>query len=99
MLDSDIFWLVVGFSGQIMFSLRFVVQWLSSERAGRSVVPTYFWYFSIAGGALLLVYATHRLDAVFILGQSVGLLIYLRNLHLIFRERRAVGTDGGGSPS
>ena len=82
-------WIAVGFFGQALFSLRFLVQWLSSERQGRSTIPRAFWYFSIAGGATLLAYAIHRQDPVFILGQSVGVLIYARNLHLIFRERRS----------
>lgn len=84
-------WIAVGFLGQALFSLRFVVQWLSSERRGRSNIPVAFWYFSVAGGATLLAYAIHRQDPVFIVGQAGGLLIYLRNLHLISRERRAPG--------
>lgn len=72
-----------------MFSARFIVQWLSSERAGRSVMPVQFWYLSLLGGVTLLTYALHRLDPVFILGQSMGLAIYLRNISLIRREHRA----------
>ena len=87
-------WIAVGFFGQALFSLRFLVQWLSSERQRRSTIPLAFWYFSIAGGATLLAYAIHREDPVFILGQSVGVLIYARNLHLIFRERRAAAAQG-----
>ena len=79
--------LVFGFTGQALFSMRFVVQWLASERAGRSVVPVMFWYFSLAGGLTLFLYALYRLDPVFILGQGLGLFIYLRNLWLIRRER------------
>ena len=87
-------WLAVGFLGQALFSMRFVVQWLSSERHGRSHIPLAFWYFSLAGGATLLSYAIYRQDPVFIVGQGAGLLIYFRNLHLIFRERRAAAEVG-----
>lgn len=79
-------WLGVGFLGQAVFSGRFVVQWIASERAGRSIVPLPFWILSILGALLLLVYAVHQRDPVFILGQSLGLVIYFRNLHLIRRE-------------
>ena len=76
-----------------MFSARFLVQWLASERAGKSIVPLLFWYLSIAGSALLLAYAIHREDPVFILGQSVGIFIYTRNLYLIRREKKAAAKD------
>jgi lipid-A-disaccharide synthase-like uncharacterized protein len=75
--------LAVGFGGQALFSLRFIVQWLASERAHRSVVPVQFWYLSILGGATLLIYAIYRRDPVFIIGQASGLFIYARNLWLI----------------
>lgn len=81
-------WIAIGFFAQIMFSARFLIQWIASERAGRSVVPVAFWFFSIAGGAILFVYALYRRDPVFIAGQGAGLLIYARNLWLIFREKR-----------
>ncbi len=87
-MDTDTLWLVVGFTGQALFSARFLVQWIYSERHRRSVIPVYFWYFSLAGGATLLAYAIHRLDPVFIAGQAGGLLIYSRNLYFIWRERR-----------
>lgn len=79
-------WLVVGFLGQACFFSRFLVQWMASERAGRSLVPRAFWYLSIVGGMIVLVYAIWRRDPVFILGQSVGLFVYLRNLILLRRE-------------
>ncbi len=85
-------WLVLGFVAQALFSARFIVQWIASERAGRSVIPLLFWYLSLSGSTLLLLYAVHRKDPVFILGQGAGVVIYLRNLHLIFREKR------GGAP-
>lgn len=90
------FWLTLGFVGQTVFAGRFIVQWLASERAGRSVVPVLFWFLSVAGSLILLVYAIHQRDPVFILGQSAGLVIYFRNLHLIRREaRRNAGAAAG----
>jgi lipid-A-disaccharide synthase-like uncharacterized protein len=80
--------LVIGFAGQAMFTMRFLVQWLKSEISRKSVIPIAFWYFSLAGGATLFVYALWRQDPVFILGQGTGLFIYARNLWLIHRERR-----------
>ena len=87
--DIDGGWLAIGFLGQALFSARFVVQWLSSEKVKKSVIPTAFWYFSIAGGATLLAYAIHRRDPVFIVGQAAGLFIYLRNLQFLWRDRPA----------
>ena len=81
-------WIVLGFVAQTMFMMRFLIQWIASEKAGRSVVPIAFWFFSIAGGALLLVYSIQRMDPVFIAGQAMGLFIYIRNLWLIYHERR-----------
>ena len=91
------FWVILGFVAQLMFTMRFVVQWLASEKAGRSVVPMTFWWFSIGGGALLLMYALYRRDPVFILGQGFGLFVYLRNLQFVLRSK-ARGEDPGGSP-
>ncbi len=88
-MDMSKIWLGIGFFAQLMFSARFLVQWLASERAGKSIVPLLFWYLSIAGSTLLLAYAIHRKDPVFILGQSVGTFIYSRNLYLIRREKKA----------
>jgi lipid-A-disaccharide synthase-like uncharacterized protein len=82
-MHTDWLWLAIGFAGQALFSMRFLVQWLASERRGRSIVPLAFWYFSIAGGLTLLAYAIYRADPVFIVGQAAGLFIYLRNLQLI----------------
>ncbi len=81
------FWTVLGFFGQGLFFGRFFVQWIVSERRGASVIPLAFWFFSLGGGSLLLVYAIHLRDPVFIVGQTGGLLIYVRNLMLIFRKR------------
>jgi len=90
-MDHDPVWLIVGFLGQALFSMRFIVQWIKSERMKRSVVPLAFWYFSLAGGVTLFAYAVHRSDPVFILGQGLGIFIYLRNLWLIYREPIAAG--------
>jgi len=78
-------WLTVGFLGQALFSTRFVVQWIASERRRRSVVPELFWWCSLAGGGLVLAYAVARRDPVFIVGQVAGLVVYVRNLVLIHR--------------
>ncbi|WP_343080271.1 lipid-A-disaccharide synthase N-terminal domain-containing protein [Ostreiculturibacter nitratireducens] len=85
---AEFWWVAFGLFGQLLFTARFLVQWLASERARRSVVPIAFWYFSIGGGLILLSYAIYRKDPVFILGQSMGVFIYMRNLWLIFAERR-----------
>lgn len=85
------FWLALGFFGQAMFSGRFVVQWLASERVKKSIVPNLFWWFSLAGGVILLVYAIHRMDPVFIVGQATGLFIYLRNIYLIYKKPASKG--------
>jgi lipid-A-disaccharide synthase-like uncharacterized protein len=79
---------LIGLIGQALFTMRFLTQWLASERAGRSVIPLSFWVFSICGGLLLLAYSLWRRDVVFILGQALGVFIYLRNLSLVLRERR-----------
>ena len=81
-------WLAIGFLGQFLFASRFLIQWFKSELVGRSVIPVAFWYFSLGGGIVLLAYAVHKLDPVFITGQGMGLFVYARNLYLISRERR-----------
>jgi lipid-A-disaccharide synthase-like uncharacterized protein len=86
-------WLLLGATGQAVFSSRFVLQWVYSERRGRSAIPLVFWYVSIVGAALLLGYAIHLRDPVFITAQSGGMLIYLRNLQLRRREARHVGAE------
>lgn len=85
----EFWWVMIGLCGQALFSMRFIIQWVSSEKARRSVIPIAFWYFSLAGGCVLLSYALYRQDPVFILGQATGLVIYSRNLWLIHAERRA----------
>lgn len=96
-MEHDPVWLAVGFGGQALFAARFLVQWIQSERSKRSVVPVAFWYFSIAGGVALLVYALHRVDPVFILGQGLGLFIYLRNLWLIRHEQGSSASPGAAA--
>ena len=81
-------WMIIGFGGQGLFSARFIVQWLASERVKRSVIPVAFWYLSLAGGLTLLAYAIHREDPVIIAGQSAGVFVYLRNLSLVHIGRR-----------
>ena len=85
---ADAAWIVVGLLGQLMFTGRFIVQWIASERAGRSVVPVAFWYFSIIGGMIVLAYGIRKLDPVIIVGQLPGVVIYSRNLWLIHKAKR-----------
>jgi lipid-A-disaccharide synthase-like uncharacterized protein len=82
----DKFWLYLGFVGQFFFSARFLVQWMATEKQKKSVVPVSFWYFSILGSTLLLAYAIYKKDPVFILGQSFGMIVYFRNLQIIFKK-------------
>ncbi|TWC34647.1 lipid-A-disaccharide synthase-like uncharacterized protein [Pseudomonas sp. SJZ079] len=86
-MGKETLWLVVGFAGQLAFTGRFALQWLYSEYKKRSLIPVGFWYLSIIGSALLLSYAIYREDPVFILGQSFGFVVYLRNLQLIARSK------------
>lgn len=82
---ADAIWLAVGLLGQLGFTLRFIVQWIASERAGRSVVPVAFWYLSIVASLILLAYGIHKREAVIIIGQLPGVVVYGRNLWLIHR--------------
>jgi lipid-A-disaccharide synthase-like uncharacterized protein len=86
-MNLNYLWLTIGFIGQGIFSARFIVQWLVSEREKKSIIPVAFWYLSLFGGLTLLLYSIYKRDPVFILGQSTGVLIYARNLYLIHRER------------
>ena len=81
--------IVVGFGGQFLFAMRFIIQWITSEGAKKSVIPLAFWYFSVGGGSVLLLYAIWRQDPVIICGQGLGLFIYARNLFLIYREKKS----------
>ncbi|UEM03567.1 lipid-A-disaccharide synthase N-terminal domain-containing protein [Skermanella rosea] len=86
-------WTAIGFLGQALFSMRFIIQWIQSERLKRSFVPETFWYFSMTGGITLLAYALYRQDPVFILGQGLGLVIYSRNIWMIWRDKRKTAGD------
>src|ERR1700736_6926944 len=88
-------WVLLGYVAQIMFTMRFLVQWIASERAGKSVMPIAFWFFSIGGGTLLFVYALYRRDPVFIAGQAFGVFVYARNLHFELRDRRGEASTAG----
>lgn len=92
---SDLIWVSVGLLGQAVFAARFIVQWIASEKAGRSVVPVFFWYLSIMGSVVVLAYGIHRLDPVIILGQLPGVVVYSRNLWLIHKRGDA---DHDGRP-
>ena len=96
-MTAEQMWLAIGFVGQAVFSARFTVQWIASERARRSVMPLAFWFLSLAGGVTLLAYAIYRRDPVFIAGQGAGLIVYSRNLYLIYRARQI--DDGAGRPT
>ncbi|MGR3571971.1 lipid-A-disaccharide synthase N-terminal domain-containing protein [Brevirhabdus sp.] len=85
---TELVWVGVGLLGQVMFSMRFILQWIVSEKERKSVIPTSFWYFSIGGGLILLAYAIYRRDPVFMLGQAMGLIVYARNLYLLHMERK-----------
>ena len=85
--QTEIIFLTIGFLGQCVFASRFIIQWLYSERIGKSHIPIIFWYLSIIGGISLLIYAIFRKDPVIILGQSFGIFIYMRNLYLIYKVR------------
>ncbi|MDA8163331.1 MAG: lipid-A-disaccharide synthase N-terminal domain-containing protein [Desulfobacteraceae bacterium] len=87
MVKKEILILAVGFTGQFLFFMRFFIQWIYSERHKKSLIPTAFWYLSILGSLVLLVYAILRRDVVFIAGQSAGILIYLRNIYFITKEK------------
>ncbi len=86
--------IVVGFAGQGLFAMRFIIQWLTSEKQAKSVIPIAFWYFSIGGGSVLFLYAVWREDLVFMSGQGLGLFIYLRNLYFVRRSVTAMGGEG-----
>jgi lipid-A-disaccharide synthase-like uncharacterized protein len=92
-MSNLVVWLTVGFLGQALFTARFLVQWLASERKRESIVPVAFWWFSLLGGLMLLSYAIFRRDPVIITGQAMGLFVYVRNLMLVSRSRRRAVRD------
>jgi lipid-A-disaccharide synthase-like uncharacterized protein len=97
-MRDTVLWAALGFLGQALFASRFLVQWIASERRHASVVPVFFWYASIAGGAILLTYAIYRKDPVFIVGQATGIVVYARNLVLLKRSAGAAGAVTSSSP-
>jgi lipid-A-disaccharide synthase-like uncharacterized protein len=99
MSAAETIWVIIGFFGQGLFFMRWVVQWFKSEREGESTIPLSFWYFSLIGGLITLAYAIYRRDPVFIAGQSVGALVYLRNLMLIHRNRSQLPLAGNAGSS
>jgi len=86
-INFELFWVIFGLLGQLFFFLRFFFQWIASERKKQSTIPVSFWYLSIIGGIILLIYSIYRRDPVFILGQSLGVFIYARNLYLIKKKK------------
>ena len=86
-------WVIFGLAGQMLFGSRFIVQWLASEKKKQSYIPVHFWYLSLCGGIVTAIYAIHRRDPVFIIGQSAGLVVYVRNLMLIHRADRGTTPD------
>lgn len=95
---TELTWLAIGFAAQAMFMMRFVVQWVASERIKRSIVPETFWYFSLAGGLMLLAYSVWRMDPVYIMGQALGTVIYARNIYFIWAHKQAQNDETAGSP-
>ncbi|MEM1277870.1 MAG: lipid-A-disaccharide synthase N-terminal domain-containing protein [Pseudomonadota bacterium] len=91
--QSELLWISVGLGGQLMFMMRFLLQWIATEKAQKSVIPVSFWWLSIAGAAILLAYAIYRKDPVFILGQSLGFFVYARNLWFVYQERASDGNS------
>ena len=87
-------WLIIGFVGQALFGARFIIQWVVSEKKGESTIPLAFWYCSIGGAIVLLTYAIYKQDPVFIVGQSLGSIVYVRNLILIDRKRKSMASVG-----
>jgi lipid-A-disaccharide synthase-like uncharacterized protein len=82
-MTTEQIWIGIGLLGEAFFGMRIILQWIASERQRRSVIPTSFWLFSMAGGLTLLSYAIYRLDPVFIIAEGIGLLIYARNLYFV----------------
>lgn len=92
-LSTETIWIMIGFLGQGMFFMRFFVQWVASEKEGKSIIPHSFWYFSIAGSLILLCYAIWRQDPVIMIGQTTGFIIYFRNLYLIHKLKQSSNPD------
>lgn len=98
-MSIEAIWIAIGFLGQGLFFGRWVIQWLASERSAQSKVPIAFWYMSLIGGLITLAYAIYRRDPVFIAGQSIGAIVYVRNLMLIYRPSASQGPTLTPPPS
>ena len=96
-MSTETVWLIVGFGGQGLFFARWIVQWFRSERERESTIPISFWYLSLIGGLITLVYAIYRKDPVFITGQAIGAVVYLRNLMLIHRNKPSLDAKASAS--
>jgi lipid-A-disaccharide synthase-like uncharacterized protein len=94
MSAGDLTWLCIGLVGQALFMMRFIVQWIHSERHGESLIPVSFWYFSLIGGLTVLAYGLHKAEPVIILGQLPGTIVYARNLMLIKKQANKVNSAG-----
>jgi lipid-A-disaccharide synthase-like uncharacterized protein len=90
MLTEEVIWLGIGFLGQSLFFSRWLLQWVASERLAESHIPVSFWYMSLIGSVIVLAYAIHKTDPVFIVGQGVGTVVYVRNLILLYRAKKRV---------
>lgn len=97
--SGELAWIAFGFGAQSMFFMRFVLQWIASERVKRSIVPETFWYFSFAGGFMLFIYAVHRADPVIMVGQLMGLVIYARNIYLIWLHKKTEAAEAAFKPA
>ena len=95
---AQVGWLAIGLTGQALFSARWLIQWLVTEKSRRSTMPNAFWYLSLLGGLLVLAYGIHRMDPVIILGQF-GVLIYARNLFFIHSEKQKLAIETGSAPA
>ncbi len=93
----DKIFLYIGLFGQLCFSMRFIIQWIYSEKAKKSVIPVAFWYFSLSGGIILLIYAIYHRDPVFIMGQAPGVFIYSRNIYLIHKNKKEEVSENEGT--
>lgn len=94
--QPEAWWLILGFFGQLVFAGRFIVQWIVSEKKKQSIIPIAFWWLSLAGSLLLLAYSIHRKDLVFILGQSMGFIVYTRNLQMVLSKRKQENIQKAG---
>jgi lipid-A-disaccharide synthase-like uncharacterized protein len=97
--QPEVWWLILGFLGQLIFAGRFIVQWIESEKKKQSVIPIAFWWLSLLGSLLLLAYSIHREDMVFILGQSMGFIVYTRNLQMVLSKQKQEQTEKTGAAS